>query len=101
METTNLRMLLGDGRQSSAFVSGGAADVQVDAQGVHQKLNAIHRALVAHDAINQMLALEGIQPCPKLLEAIEKARSLEVITSREERLLKYFNQEANKAKHDF
>ena len=47
-----MRSLLGDRRQDHAFVADGAADILVDVDVVHLKINAIHRALVAHEALN-------------------------------------------------
>ena len=101
METTTLRSLLGDRRQNNAFVPEGAADILVDVNAVHLKINAIHRALVAHEALNHLLTCVGQTPCQTLSEAIAKARVNMVITAGETRWLKYFNVEANKAKHNF
>ena len=101
METTTLRSLLGDRRQDNAFVADGAADILVDVNVVHVKISAIHRALVAHEALNHLLTCVGQTSCQTLSEAIAQARASRVITPREERWLKYFNVEANKAKHNF
>ena len=101
METTTLRVLLGDRRQDNAFVADGAADILVDVNVVHVKISAIHRALVAHEALNHLLTCVGQTPCQTLSEAIAQARASRVITRGEERWLKYFNVEANKAKHNF
>lgn len=101
METTTLRVLLGDARQNRAFVPDGATDILVDVDAVHLKINAIHRALVAHEALNHLLTCVGQTPCSTLSEAILQARAHLVITEREERWLRYFNVEANKAKHNF
>jgi hypothetical protein len=40
-------------------------------------------------------------PCGKFSEAIAQARATLAITAKEERWLKYFNVEANNAKHNF
>ena len=101
METTTLRVLLGGARQNRAFVPDGAADILVDVNAVHLKLNAIHRALVAHEALNHLLTCVGQTPCSTLSEAILQGRAHQVINEREERWLRYFNVEANKAKHNF
>ena len=101
METTTLRVLLGDRRQDRAFVPDGAADILVDAAPVHYKINAIHRALVAHSALNHCLTTIDHRPCGTLSEAIAQARTYQIITAAEQRWLKHFNAEANKAKHDF
>ena len=96
-----MRVLLGDDRQNKAFVNDGAADILVDVNAVHLKLNAIHRALVAHEALNHLLTCVGQTPCSTLSEAIIQGRTHQAINQREERWLKYFNVEANKAKHNF
>ena len=101
METTTLRGLLGEPRADRAFVADGAADILVDVDVVHLKINAIHRALVAHEALNHLLTCVAQTPCRTLSEAIAQTRASLVITAREERWLKYFNVEANKAKHNF
>jgi hypothetical protein len=101
METTTLRSLLGDRRQDNAFVADGAADILVDVNVVHVKISAIHRALVAHEALNHLLTCMAQSPCGKFSEAIAQARATLVITAREARWLKHFNAEANQAKHNF
>ena len=101
METTTLRVLLGDQRGGTAFVADGAADVLVDVAHVHYKINAIRRALVAHSALNYCLTCMSHRPRGTLSEAIAQARTYEIITATEQRWLKHFNAEANKAKHDF
>ena len=101
METTTLRDLLADDRQNRAFAEMGAADILVNLDAVHLKINAMHRALVAHEALNHLLTCVGQTPCQTLSEAIAQARASRVITRGEERWLKYFNVEANKAKHNF
>ena len=101
METTTLRVLLGEQRADNAFVEDGAADVLVDAAPVHYKINAIHRALVAHSALNHCSTCMDLMPCGTLSEATALARANEIITAGEYRWLKHFNVEANKAKHDF
>ena len=101
METTTLRVLLGDSRQDRAFVPLGAANILVDVNAVHLKINAIHRALVAHEALNHLLTCMAQSPCGKFSEAIAQARATLAITAREARWLKHFNAEANQAKHNF
>ena len=101
METTTLRVLLGDRRQDRAFVADGAADILVDVAPVHYKVNAIHRALVAHLALNHLLTCVAQTPCRTLSEAIAQARASQLITAGEHHWLKHFNVEANKVKHDF
>ena len=101
MEKTTLRVLLGDRRQDRALVPDGAADILVDVDAVHLKINAIHRALVAHEALNHLLTCVGQTACSTLSEAILQARAHLVITERRELWLRYFNVEANKAKHNF
>ena len=96
-----MRVLLGDTRQDRAFVPDGAADILVDVDAVHLKINARHRALVAHEALNHLLTCVAQTPCRRLSEVIAQARASLVITAGEERWLKHFNVEANKAKHNF
>ena len=92
---------MGEQRADNAFVEDGATNVLVDAAPVHYKINAIHRALVAHSALNHCLTCMDHRPCGTLSEAIAQARTYEIITAAEQRWLKHFNAEANKAKHDF
>ena len=101
METTTLRGLLGEPRADRAFVADGAADILVDVDVVHLKINAIHRALVAHEALNHLLTCVAQTPCRTLSEAVAQARASLVIIAREERWLKHFNVGANRAKHNF
>ena len=101
METITLRSLFGDTRQDKACVADGAADILVDVNAVHMKISAIHRALVAHEALNHLLTCMDQSPCGKFSEAIAQTRATLAITAKEERWLKYFNVEANNAKHNF
>ena len=101
METTTLRVLLGELRADNAFVEDGAADVLVDVAPVHYEINAIHRALVAHLALDHCLTCMAQTHCRTLSEAIAQARASQLITAGEHRWLKHFNVEANKATHDF
>ena len=100
-EMTTLRDLLADDRQNSAFAEMGAADIHVDLDVVHLKINAIHRALVAHEALNNLLTCMGKATCQTFQLAIAKARALMLISPEEQRWLKHFNAEANAAKHRF
>ena len=79
----------------------GAADILVDVNVVHVKISAIHRALVAHEALNHLLTCMAQSPCGEFPEAIAHARATLVITGREARWLKHFDAEANQAKHNF
>ena len=92
---------MGDRRQDNAFVADGAADILVDVNVVHVKISAIHRALVAHEALNHLLTCMAQSPCGKFPEAIAQARATLVISRGEERWSKHFNAEANKAEHTF
>ena len=100
---TTLRTLL-DERANAAFVEGGIADTVVTSESnIHFRIAAMHRALVAHDALVSMISLTGAGEGPwqsTLLNAIEKALEGGLISPRESKYLKYFNTEANRAKHD-
>ena len=95
----SLRALLEPGRQDAAFREGGVADVVLGSSQVHHKLSAMHRGLVAHDALNASLLVEGISPRDKLVDAIQCARDRNIITGAEARWLRHFNHLANLAKH--
>jgi hypothetical protein len=100
-EMTTLRDLLADDRQNSAFAEMGAAYIQVHLDAVHLNINAMHRALVAHEALNNMMTCMGQSTCQTFKLAIAKARALMLISPEEQRWLKHFNVEANAAKHRF
>ena len=87
----SLRALLEPGRQNDAFVRGSVADVEVAASAIHHKLSAMHRGLVAHDALNAMLHAAGLATCDKLWDAIDTANWA--------RWLLHVNKTANEAKH--
>jgi hypothetical protein len=94
---STLRTLL-DARQSEVF--GAVADVVIDTGSIDNRLAAMHRALVAHDALCAYLASVDVpMPIVTLIDAIKKATELGLITEREKRWLQYFNFEANRAKH--
>ena len=78
---------------------GGVADVELQVAEIHHRLAAMHRGLVAHDALNKMLQVEGLSACDKLLDAIATARTHRIITGAEARWLRHFNKAANEAKH--
>ena len=71
----------------------------MDVGDIHHKLSSMHRALVAHDALNKSLQFAGIPPLDKLLDAIKVARDQRLISKVEAKWLRYFNQVANEAKH--
>ena len=100
---TTLRTLLDD-RANGVFVAGGVADTMVSANsGIDERLAKMQRALVAHDALVAMLSLTGADPGvwqSSLVSAIDKAVNDGLVTFREGRYLRYFNSEANAAKHD-
>ena len=100
-EVTTLRDLLADAFQNNAFAEMGAADIQVNLDAVHLKINAIHKALVAHEALNNLLTCMGHSTCQTFKLAIAKARALMLISPEEQRWLKHFNVDANAAKHHF
>ena len=75
-----MRSWLGDRRQANAFVADGAADILVDVNVAHVKISAIHRALVAHEALNHLLTCVAQRPCGGFSEAIAQARATLVIS---------------------
>ena len=86
-------------RPSRAF-TGRIADISVNEDSIHLRLTQIRRALVAHDALCKELANVGYpMPFNSFITAIEKATSLGLITITEEGWLRFFNKEANDAKH--
>ena len=94
-----LRSLLED-RASDAFLADGVADVPVDASEIDVRLALMHRALVAHDALNRSLLHVGATDMPdKLVDSIAQAESFGLINVREVRWLKFINKQANEAKH--
>ena len=95
----SLRALLEPGRQNAAFMKNGVADVELPVADIHHRLAAMHRGLVAHDALNQLLEVSGCPACDKLLDAIASAHTQRIITDVEARWLRYFNKVANDAKH--
>ena len=104
----SLRLYL-DERQNEAFADGGIADVLVTSpNGIHARLTALHRALILHDALVQLIKVATVDYDStergefesRLLAAIERALELRLITEREARYCRFFNAEANRAKHD-
>ena len=98
----SLRLYL-DERQNEAFADGGIADVLVTSpNGIHARLTALHRALILHDALVQLIKVastEGGEFENSLIIAIHRALELRLITEREARHCRFFNAEANRAKH--
>ena len=96
----SLRALLEE-NQSRIFKNDGVADYLIDTVDIDARLAAIHRALVAHQALNKALREIGGEDAQrdKLLDAIQECLQLECITSHEARWLKHFNNAANEAKH--
>ena len=98
-----LRELL-DGNKER-FRRGGIADIQVDETDLLEKASGIHRALVAHAALNERLKVENLQPQDTLSRAIRECISLgktlrePILNRTEARCLRNFNQRANEAKH--
>ena len=96
---STLRALLEEGLQNIAFKEDGVADVIVSTDDIEQKMAAIHRALVAHEALNTMLAACNTHEKTSFLRAILAAKVHHLISEREARWLKSFNKSANTAKH--
>ena len=96
----SLRVLLESRYQNLVFTTDGVADVQVNTADIETRLAAMHRALVAHAALNQLLELSGADRCDKLIDAINEALERELITHREAYMLNAFNTMANEAKHN-
>jgi len=95
-----LRVLLEGKQQNDAF-TGALADLEVDHSSVHWRIADMNRALVAHDALCMLLAKVDVpMPINKLIDAIAKAKELDLITRTEEKWLRYFNWSANQAKHN-
>ena len=56
----SLRLYL-DERQNEAFARGGIADVLVTSpNGIHARLTALHRALILHDALVQLIIIATV-----------------------------------------
>ena len=56
----SLRLYL-DERQNEAFVRGGIADVLVTSPNcIHARLTALHRALILHDALVQLIIIATV-----------------------------------------
>ena len=87
-----------DNRQSRAF--GCLADIPLNHTSIHHKIAEMNRGLIAYEALCKLLLTVGsARPISKLLEAIDEARRLGLISKQEEKYLRYFNKQANKAKH--
>ena len=72
----------------------------MDGYEIDIRLSAMHKALVAHDALNRSLSHVGATDMPdKPVDSIAQAESLGLIEAREVRWLKFINQQANEAKH--
>ena len=98
-DSITLRSVLDD-RQSQAFASGGLADIQLNHASIHLKIAEMNRGLIAYEALCKLLLTVGsARAISKLLEAIDEARRLGLISKQEEKYLRYFNKQANKAKH--
>ena len=98
-----LRELLDENRER--FRRGGIADIQVDDTDLLEKASVIHRALVAHAALNERLKVENWEPQDTLSRAIHECISLgktlrePILNKSEARWLRNFNKRANEAKH--
>ena len=94
----SLRALL-DERAQKAMESGGVADTIIDSCEINLRLASMQRALVAHQALSRLLSISGTDGVPdSLRECIALAVREKLINDKEERWLKHFNDEANKAK---
>jgi hypothetical protein len=82
----------------------GVADTMISPNSsIDERLAKMQRALVAHDALVAMLSLTGADPGvwqSSLVSAIGKAVNDGLVTFHGGRYLRYFNSEANAAKHD-
>ena len=77
------------------------ADVDVPAYDIELRLAKIRRALIAHAAVNRLLARVGITNSPtKMIDAIHKGEDLGVVDVEEGKWLRHFNKAANEAKHE-
>ena len=109
--SSSLRLLLNN-EETVAFVENGVADILVpDSGDIHIRLAALHKGLVLHDALVQLLrlaitpehspALTGQNDWEeKLIAAIDLARELHLISPSEARYCRFFNAEANRAKRN-
>ena len=71
--------------------------------GIHARLTAMHRALILHHALVQLIKAVSTEEGEfenSLVIAIHRALDLHLITKREARHCRFFNAEANRAKHD-
>ena len=69
------------------------ADVPVDGSEIDVRLSLMHKALVAHDALNRSPLHVGATDMPdKLVDSIAQAESIGLIN-------KFINTQANEAKH--
>ena len=60
----------------------------------------MNRGLIAYEALCKLLLTVGsAKTISTLLEAIDEARRLGLISKQEEKYLRYFNKQANTAKH--
>ena len=111
MATICLRTLL-DGRQENAFSTDGIGDVCVMLKGIHSRLHAVRLGIVAHEALALALRRVGTDINPDFVRShhagsdylhtmINLARRYSIISKEEERELRIFNKEANRARHDF
>ena len=111
MATICLRTLL-DGRQENAFSTDGIGDVCVMLNGIHSRLHAVRLGIVAHEALALALLRESTTSHPDFVRShhagsdylhtmINLARRYSIISKEEERELRIFNKEANRARHDF
>ena len=76
------------------------ADVPVDSYEIDLRIAAMHRALVAHQAIIKQLSQVGVPDLPdNLFDSISRAEHLGLLDPREARHLKSMNSDANAAKH--
>ena len=97
--TITLRCFLEKG-ESDKFDKHGIADIPVNEFKMDKRLAAMQRALVAHDALTIQLKKVDAEAPTTLKDAIAKASELDLIVPEEVRYLKFFNKEANSAKHD-
>ena len=95
----SLRALM-EQRPCKNFVDGGVADIQVPALEIDRRLAAIQRGLVAHDALSQLLKTVGDEPPDTMVDAINAAYDENLINNTERKWLRYYNNEANQAKHN-
>ena len=76
------------------------ADIDVPEDDIQVRLAIIRLALIAHAALNTLLTRVGVDEVPtKMIDAISKGESLQVVTFAEGRVLRQINSAANNAKH--